>query len=392
MTSQPISIGVIGTGFVAKHFVMELLRRPAYRLSHVLTRRPVEEVTFPTPQKLTNDVELLVRDADIVFECSGDVNFAATTVPVALAAKKPVMTLNPEFHVTVGSAFVDQGYLTEAEGDQPGCQAALFEEAVQLGFSPLVFGNMKGFLNRTPTEEDMAFWGEKQGISMPMVTSFTDGTKLQVEQALVANGLGGDIAQEELLGPEMDDLQAASDLMAAKAQELGRPIADYVLSRKLPHGVFIVATHDGQQVDALRYLKMGEGPYYVIQRNNIFVHLEAFKTLARIVEGKAPLLTNSSKPEISVAAVAKRQLNPGTFIERGCGSFDLRGVCVRISDHPNHLPIGLADRIKLNRIIEPGQVLTIDDVEMPMTAARQAWDKITSGLIRSSQPVAAAIA
>ena len=110
-----------------------------------------------------------------------------------------------------------------------------------MGFEPLVLGNMKGFLNRFPVPEEMAFWAGKQGISTTMVTSFTDGTKLQVEQALVGNFFGAGIAQDELIGPETDDLKEASTILGDAARQLGRPIADYVLSRKLPHGVFVAA-------------------------------------------------------------------------------------------------------------------------------------------------------
>ena len=255
--------------------------------------------------------------------------------------------------------------LTEAEGDQPGCLAALHEEAVAMGFAPLVYGNMKGFLNRSPTPEDMACWAGRNGISLPMVTSFTDGTKLQVEQCLVANGLGAGIAREELLGPATDNLAVASRALAEAARGLGRPISDYVLSGKLPHGVFIVATHDGCQREALRYLKLGDGPFYTLLRHNIFVHLEVFKTIERVLRGGDVLLDNGATPRIGVAAVAKRALRPGERIERGGGGFDLRGICVDIVDRPGHLPICLADGARVGRRLEPGQVIALGDVDPP---------------------------
>jgi predicted homoserine dehydrogenase-like protein len=383
MRKQPAPrIGVIGTGFVARHFVMELMHRKDYRLGRVLTRRPVASCTdFPVPDALTMSQDQLLAGSDIVFECTGDVIWATETIGKALAAGKPVLTLNPEFHVTTGSFFVGQGLLTEAEGDQPGCQASLVEEARSLGFAPLVCGNMKGFLNRLPTPEDMQYWAGRQGISLAMVTSFTDGTKLQVEQALVANGLGGDIARDELLGPATDDLKEASKLLGEAAARRGRPIADYVLSGKLPHGVFVVGTHHDEQQAALRYLKLGDGPYYTVIRNNIFVHLEVFRTLDRVVRERRGLLDNAAVPRIGVAAVAKRALKPGEHIERGCGSFELRGICVRIAEHAGHLPIGLAENVRIRRRVEPGQVLSMDDVELPPSLALDCWRAIESRVL-----------
>jgi predicted homoserine dehydrogenase-like protein len=374
---RPVRVGVIGTGFVASHFVRELLHRPAWRLAAVLTRRPLDSGSgFPAGEQLTDSLDRLVTESDVVVECTGDVLWATETVGAALAAGRPVVTLNPEFHVTTGSLFVGHGLLTEAEGDQPGCEAALWEEALALGFEPLVLGNMKGFLNRDPTPDEMRHWSERQGISLPMVTSFTDGTKLQFEQALVGNHFGADIAREELLGPATDDLAEAARLLGDAAMALGRPITDYVLSRKLPHGVFVVARHKEEQWAALRYLKLGDGPYYALVKNNIFVHLELFKTLDRVVRERRPLLDNTSRPRLSVAAVAKRALPTGTQIERGCGSFDLRGVCVRIADRPDHLPIGLAERVVVRRALEPGQLLTLADVELPASRALEAWQAI----------------
>jgi len=375
--SRPVRIGVIGTGFVARHFCLELRHRAGYALAKVLTRRPIESCgDFPFKEHLTQSLDALIEASDLVFECTGDVLHATETVERAMAAGLPVMTLNPEFHVTTGSWFADKGFLTEADGDQPGCLASLFEEAVAMGFEPLVFGNMKGFLNRHPTPEDMAYWGEKQGISLPMVTSFTDGTKLQVEQALVGNYFGADLARDELLGPETDDLKEASRQLGEAADRVGRPITDYVLSRKLPHGVFIVARHKDEQVDALRYLKMGDGPYYTLIRNNIFVHLEVFRTLERLATLGTPLLHNSAVPRISVAALAKRDLEPGETVERGCGSFAMRGICVRLADQPGHLPIGLAEKVRIKRRIEKDGIIALDDVELPETRALEVWRAI----------------
>ncbi len=59
-----------------------------------------------------------------------------------------------------------------------------------MGFKPVVYENIKGFLNTSPSKEDMEFWSKRNGTTLGMTTSFTDGTKVQIEQALVANGLG----------------------------------------------------------------------------------------------------------------------------------------------------------------------------------------------------------
>ena len=292
--NAPVRIGIVGTGFVSRHFAFELARRPSYRLGKVLTRRPLASCNeYPRQDALTDSLDQLIDESDVVFECTGDVPYAATTVGPILTAGKPVVTLNAEFHTTVGSHFVDQGLLTEAEGDQPGCLAALHEEALALGFTPLVYGNMKAFLNRNPSPEDMRYWAERQDYSVPMVTSFTDGSKVQIEQCLVANGLGAGIAREDLLGLETGDLKHAAQELGAAADKLGYPISDYILDRGLQHGVFIVARHDDAQQVPLRNLKFGDGPYYLLIKDYCLVHLEVFKTIDRVVRERRPLLSKS---------------------------------------------------------------------------------------------------
>ena len=378
MRSEPCArIGIVGTGFVSRHFTLELMRRPQYRLSKVLTRRrPEASADYPLPDALTNSLDELIETSDLIFECTGDVAHAAAAIGPALDAGKPVVTLNAEFHAAIGSHFVDRGLLSEAEGDQPGCLAALHEEAVALGFKPLVYGNMKAFLNRHPSADDMRHWGAKQGFSLPMVTAFTDGTKLQIEQCLVANGLRAGIAREELTGLETKDLQHAASELGKAADRLGYPISDYILHPDLQHGVFIVARHDERQRLPLKNLKLGDGPYYLLVKDYCLVHLEVFKTIDRVLHQGPALLNNGHAPRIGVAAVAKRDLAAGTVIERGCGSFDLRGIAVNLADRPDHLPIGLANGIRLRHALVKDAILTMNDVEMPEGEAYAIWQSI----------------
>lgn len=372
-----VRIGVSGTGFIARNFAWSTTRHAGNTISRVLTRRSPDTVDWADSDMLTNSIDELISHSDVVVEVSGDPIWATDIVEAAVDAGKPVVTMNTEFHITTGSHFVGKGVVTEAEGDQPGCLASLHEDAVAMGFEPVAYGNMKGFLNLDPTIEDMTFWGEKQGISLAMVTSFTDGTKVQAEQILVANHYGAGLTQEGMLAAEVTDIKSASDALAGAYEAAGRPIADYVVSRELPHGVFIVATHGEDHAPALEYYKLGEGPYYTIIRNNIFVHLEIMKTVRRVLDQGSILLDNSKDPELSLAAIAKTDLAAGDELDHGIGSFSTRGHAVRIADHPNHVPIGLISDARLSRGVERGQILTFDDVELPESRAREIWAGLT---------------
>lgn len=370
-------ISVIGTGFIAKGFVNALYDHPKYTLEKILTRTDINERNeFPHSDHMTNDINELIENSDLIVECSGDAIYACDTISKILESNIPVVTMNSEFHVTVGSYFIDKGFVTEAEGDQPGVLAMLHEEAVAMGFKPLVYGNIKGFLNHNPTQEDMEYWGNKSGISLDMVTSFTDGTKVQIEQTLVANGFGTTIAQDDLIGLKDDDSLHGGSILAQKAKEIGAPISDYLLSPKLPAGVFLAVEHNTNQKEGLRYYKMGEGPFYVLDKPYHLCHLEIFKTIDRVFRGGGVLLDNSANPTISTTTIAKRNLKVGEYIKKGIGSFDVRGIAVKIKEHKNHVPIGLMKDVKIIRDVPAGKELTFDDVELPDSLALKAWKSI----------------
>lgn len=316
-----------------------------------------------------------IESVDLVVECSGDVNQAALITDAAFSLSLPVVTMNTEFQVTIGSYFANKGVITEAEGDQPGCLASFNEDVIQMGFLPLVYGNIKGFLNHNPTKEDMIFWAEKSGISLQQVTSFTDGTKVQMEQALVANGLGATIAKVGLLGIDAENNDDIKKLVFY-SEQCEAPISDYILAPKYPAGVFIVAKHDEEQAKYLRYYKMGVGPYYVMLRNFHLCHLEILKTIRMVLSKGGILLNNSENPTVSVAAVAKKDIHRGEFVRQGIGSFDFRGEAVKIKEATNHVPIGLMKEVRIAENLEKNQQITFADIELPDSFALSIWKKM----------------
>ncbi|MEN8171625.1 MAG: NAD(P)-dependent oxidoreductase [Chloroflexota bacterium] len=367
-------IGIVGTGFIARGLALALGRKEIWRVSKVLTRRKIVHCKdFPRPDLLTNSIQELIDHVDVVVECSGDVINATDVIAQVIAVGFPIVTMNSEFHVTTGSYFVGKGMLSEAEGDQPGCLAELRENILAMGFSPLVYGNVKGFYNPNPSQEDMVFWSKKQGISLRTVTAATDGTKIQFEQALVANGLGADILKQGMLAPRVDDLHQGAIELAEKSTVKGKAICDYVLLPGSETRVFIVATH--QEIDRknLEYLKMGPGPYYLHKQDSILTYLEIPKTIQRILDGKPPLLNNSTNPRIGVAAVAKKMLKRDEYIEEAIGGFEVRGIAINILEFPDHVPIGLLRNARLKRNVRAGKMLRLDDVELNPSFAVDVW-------------------
>ena len=366
-TSEIKKIGVSGTGMIARGFVRLIKKHyPDMEISRVLTRRPLSTMAdFPLADVLTNSLDELIDNSDLIVECSGDVFHGTSVIERAFEAGLQVVTVNAELQVTTGSYLAGRGFLTEAEGDQPGSLAALHEDALQMGFQPLVYGNMKGYLNHDPTPEDMVYWANRQGISVDQTTSFTDGTKVQIEQVIIGNGLGATITRQGMEGLASTNLDDSASLLGMMAERAGQPIVDYVIPSGYPAGgVFLVGRHDEDQAQAIEYFKLGRGPFYTLVRPFHLCSLEVGKTVRRVLNGGGVLLNNSTEPTLGVAAIAKRAMKPGELIERGIGGFQFRGEAIKLAEHPDHVPIGLLRKTALKRAVEPGQIITFDDIDI----------------------------
>jgi predicted homoserine dehydrogenase-like protein len=367
-------IGISGTGFVARALYSVLSKQPDFAVTGILSRRPVARSAGALPETLlTNSRDALIERADIVFECSGDTVHAAEVLMAAGEAGRRLVTMNAEAQVTVGSALVRRGFsITEAHGDQPGALAELDADVRAIGFEPVAYVNLKGFHDPNPSRESMLYWSEKQASTLRAVTSYTDGTKMQIEQILVANGLNAGIARPGMIGGAVDDLLAL-DYLAEAAERLGHPVSDYIVHPRGPKGILILATCAEAELQrdysVFTKVRTHGGRAYMLLKPHYFVHLEVPKTLRQVVAGAPPLLTNGRAPTITVAAVAKRRLAAGTLITEALGGFDLRGEALEIAGNETALPITLLDGARTRRAIEPGEVVHEADVELPESLA-----------------------
>ena len=161
-------IGIIGTGFVARGLMYSLKYHPQLELVWVLTRRSIKSLTDVPAAKIliTHDIDKLIKNCDLIVECSGDVIHATELVEKVLKAGLPVVTMDSELQITSGTILRKMGTFIEAEGDQPGTLAALDYEVRSMGFKPIVYGNIKRFLNLNPTREEMEYWSNRQGIKV----------------------------------------------------------------------------------------------------------------------------------------------------------------------------------------------------------------------------------
>lgn len=397
---NPIRVGIIGAGFMAKGVVNQILNSvPGMDLVAISNRtldkaaqafheagvehvQTVESVAALEQQisagkySITTDPMLLAEagNIDALIEATGAIEFGAHVVLRAIQHGKHIILMNAELDATVGpilKVYADKAgvILSACDGDQPGVEMNLFRFVKSIGLTPLLCGNIKGLQDpyRTPTTQ--AAFAAKWGQNPQMVTSFADGTKISIEQAIVANATGMQVAQRGMFGynhtGHVDELTTKYDVDQLKA--LGG-IVEYVVGSKPGPGVFVLATHDDpKQRHYLNLYKLGEGPLYSFYTPYHLCHFEVPLSVARAVLFADPVMQPLAGPLVDVIATAKTDLKAGQVID-GLGGYMTYGECENspVVAAERLLPIGLAEGCTLKRDVPKDQALTYEDVIVPV--------------------------
>lgn len=401
---RPVRVGLVGAGFMARGLARQLgSALPGLRLVAIANRTPAkarevllraghEDVRGVDEQgqldraveagatAVTTDPLLLCASGmvDVLVEATGAVEFGARVLMSAIGHGKDVVSMNAELDATVGPILQwharEAGVsITGADGDQPAVQVNLARFVRGLGLTPLVYGNVKGLQDRYRTPATQAAYAAQWGQTPEMVTSFADGTKISMEQALVANALDATIARRAMIGPEhrghVDDLRNVylEAVGLDRLRELGG-IVDYVVGAQPSPGVFVLAANDDPEREIyLRYGKLGDGPLYSFYVPYHLTALEVPSSVARVALFRDHVVSSLPRaPRVDVIACAKRDLKAGELLD-GLGGYMTYGVCERaeVAADAGLLPIGIAEGARLLSDVLRDRGLTYADVALP---------------------------
>jgi predicted homoserine dehydrogenase-like protein len=399
--NNPIRVGMIGAGFMGKIIALQLLRyvkgielvaiynrgsaaaQKAYEdagissYEIVSTQSRLDERIAQGAYSVVDDPMLICRaqKIDVIIEVTGAVEFSSHVVMEAIRNKKHVVLMNAELDATIGpilKTYADEAgvILTNCDGDQPGVQMNLFRFVKGIGLKPVLCGNIKGlqdpYRNPDTQKEFAAKWGQKP----IMVSSFADGTKMSFEQAVVANATGMTVAKRGMYGFSAYGLPLKEAIKKYPVDVLtsGPGIVDYLVGAEPVPGIFVLATHDDpQQQHYLNRYKLDEGPLYLFYTPYHLCHFEIAFTCARAVLFHDATITPLGKPYVDVVATAKRDLLEGEVID-SIGGFLTYGQCETavICYEQQLLPMGLAEGCTLCRNIARDEVITYEDVILPL--------------------------
>lgn len=398
----PLRVGIAGPGFMAKglmnHIIntvtgmevaaiyarrpeqavaaLELAGRTGDSVRHASNAAGIDAAAASAATAVTDDVEAMTQAGciDAIIDCTGSVEFGAHLALAALAGGKHLVLMNAEVDATVGTVlnerFEAAGLVyTGCDGDQPGVEMNLIRFVRGLGLRPLVAGNIKGLQDpyRNPTTQEG--FARQWGQDAHMVTSFADGTKVSVEQALVANAAGFSVHRRGMLQRDhhghVDELTQMYDL--TELHELGGAV-DYVVGSKPGPGIYVLAEHeDPKQRHYLNLYKLGEGPLYSFYTPYHLCHFEVPNTVARaVLLGDAAIKPLPGPRRVDAITVAKTDLLAGSTLDaRGGYTYYGEAEKAPLAHQQRLVPVGLAQGCVLTRDVAQDEAISYDDVTVP---------------------------
>lgn len=388
------AVAVVGAGYVGRGAIHRLERAEGMRAALVVNRtveravRAYEAVGYGRTQIVVSDDPDVLDNAvagrapavtttpevlpvldsiDMVLEATGALDYGAVTMLQCLQAGRDVISYNAEVDATVGwllhRTARDQGCIyTVADGDQPGALLRQLEFVDGMGFDPVAALNCKRNLDVHQSPDDSRGYSARDRTSLLMTTAFGDGTKMQVENVVVANTTGMVPDRRGMHGIRTTQERAAVDVVAAISR-IG--VVDFTLGGDFGAGVGVVgrAPEPDEVRTALRFLKMGDGPDYFFFRPYHLVHFEVPMTVGEVTLDRSGLGTVSAPPVAEAVAVAKCDIEPGRELD-GIGGSCCYGLADTVEGAVGLLPVGLSGHARVIRSIPQDTPIPLDAVEL----------------------------
>lgn len=327
---------------------------------------------------------------DVFVEATNSIVAAFDYCEAAIRQKSHVVLMNAEVDLILGPLLQDLArqhgvVVTSDAGDQHGVLARMMEEVEMWGFKIVQAGNMKGFLERHRDLAGTYEIAKKLSLSALQCLAYTDGSKLNIEMAIIANEYGLTPFVPGMEGPRATKVQEVFEKFDFdKYGDQGR--IDYILgATEHGGGVYVIGRCDDTlQQGYLNYYKVAnKHPYYLFFRPYHLCHLETTRAIAlAALYGKA-VITQRMGRVADCYAYAKRDLAPGDRIEHAIGSDEVYGLvdAAKTADAAGHVPQGVLDvenapeRPIMKRAVKKDQPITWDDVEIPDTRMLQLWTR-----------------
>lgn len=314
-----------------------------------------------------------IDSIDMIIDATGSPEAGAYIASNAISSGKHIVTLNVEADVTIGPLLKkmadDAGVVyTVSAGDEPAALKELYNFASTLGLEVVAAGKGKNNpLDRYANPTTLKSYAESKGSSPRMMTSFVDGTKSMIEMACLSNSTGLVPDRRGMHGPEasIKDLLKVFRLKSDGGVLDKKGVVDFAIGDLAP-GVFLVYSTSNKMIRAdLKYLMLGEGPYYLLYRPYHLTSIEAPLSIALAYFYGEPTITPDFGLVSEVITVAKKDLRAGEVID-GIGKYMVYGLIEEYekAKNQNLLPVGLSQGCVLKKDMEKDEPIKYNDVEL----------------------------
>lgn len=373
---KPIHVGLTGAGCMGKGIAHQISITPGMSLEWIADKNPEtarELAALTHTATHGTDTHHLLREnpVDVFVEATNTIWSAYQYCESAIRNGAHVVLMNAEVDLVFGPTLCQLAaaknlIVTSDAGDQHGVLATMIQEIQLWGFEIIQAGNIKGFLNRYATSADLIHEAAKRNLSAIQCCAYTDGTKLNIEMAALANAFNLIPTKIGMTGPAIAHVD-----QALEAFELGDTgTVDYILGSEPGGGVYVIAKCENPiQQPYLEYYKIGTGPYYLFKRDYHLCHLETTSAIARIILHQEPTLQPWAGRVTEVYAFAKTDIPPGTAVPHGIGGDHFYGLIATTEEarKNNWVPIALLDSETQQAVtrtpLAKDQPLTWDDLE-----------------------------
>jgi predicted homoserine dehydrogenase-like protein len=394
---KEIRVAIIGIGSIGKGLVYQVNATPGMRpvaLADIYIHKAIEcakwlqmdyevvnnvsDLNYAIQRgkvAITDNGELLSSSGlvHVMIESSNAVLQGALHALKAIQNHQHVVMMNFEAEMMYGPVLLkaaqDEGVVyTCADGDQPTVIKRMIDDIELWGLDIVMAGNIKNYLDRYTDPIKIAPEADKRTLDHKMCSSYTDGTKLCVEMAVLANAINGKTAIPGMFGHRMKHVNEIFNYINFdEVWDRKHPLVDYVLGSEPKGGVFVVAhTADKFQQYTFNWFPpdVGPGPYYVFSRPYHLGHIEAMQCIAEAYLDGTARLQPIYGMRTNVHTYAKRDLKAGDTLD-GMGGFNSYGLIENLSDDKANpgLPILLNDNLKVKRDIAKDQRIGLNDVE-----------------------------
>jgi len=344
---------------------------------------------------VTDNLEIFlgIENIDVVMITELDTKIAVDVIYKSLKSKISVINMNAVSEVTLGLFFknlADSNNIiySVGAGDEPASTLELVNFCRKLGLDIICAGKGKNNpLDIYCTPDDFKQTSKETGknknvkkgieVSPRSIASFVDGTKTMLEMAILSNATGVPIDKAGMHGPKVNvaDLIKTFNLKMNGGILNNIPVIDYGIGDIAP-GVFVVFTSKRESIiDELKYLKMGDGPNFVLYRPYHLGNIEAPLSIYDVMLEKRPTLTVKDKIITSVVAKAKKDLKPEDIIGT-VGGYDFSGLAIDYKEmlNKNYVPIGLVEKSKVKRSIKKDKIISFEDIECITDSIINLWN------------------